>query len=634
VASPDPAFRFERTTIPFTDGMTLAAALVAAGELGLRESRDGGRRGVFCGMGVCHECLVTVDGRPGQRACMTPAAPGLEVTRQPARADLSAPGPQDCRGTAAGSIDDPDLDSIPDDPDLLVVGGGPGGLTAAAAAAEAGLRVVVLDERSKLGGQYFKPRVSSGRHGGPPPDAQFAAGEALRARVARAGVIVAPGTEVWGAFGPGDIATIGPHGRRRLRPHALVLAPGAYERALPIPGWTLPGVMTTGAAQTLWRSYGTPPGRRVLIAGNGPLNMQVAAELCRAGATVAALAELGTPTSPRRARALARMALADPGLVVQGARYGAILARGRVPVFNGATVVAIEGEDRVRAAVLARIDRAGNPVPGSERRFEVDAVCLGFGFHPSTEIARALGAVHVPGPDGLQTVVDARGRTSLPGVWVVGDGARIGGARLAQAVGELAGADVARALAATAPGPPGTPGTPGTPGAPGAPGAPAARNAEREAVRQRHFQAGLAAAFAAPQPGERLAAPETLICRCEDVSRAAIERALGDGPRHIGALKRAIRVGMGPCQGRYCGPLVAAMTARRLGEDLTEMSGFAPNPPVKPVAIGDLLGPAGAQSTHGPDVAAAIRDAGARLAAGAGEPVGEIERDTLDRSGH
>jgi NADPH-dependent 2,4-dienoyl-CoA reductase/sulfur reductase-like enzyme len=616
VASPDPAFRFERTTIPFTDGLTLAAALVAAGELGLRDSRDGGRRGVFCGMGVCHECLVTVDGRPGQRACMTPAAPGMEVTRQPARPDLSAPGPRAER--AAPIVDDAGPDDpgpILDDPDLLVVGGGPGGLTAAAAAAEAGLRVVVLDERAKLGGQYFKPRVSSGRHGGPPPDAQFAAGEALRARVARAGVLVAVQTEVWGAFGRNDIATVGPHGRRRLRPRALVLAPGAYERGLPVPGWTLPGVMTTGAAQTLWRSYATPPGRRVLIAGNGPLNMQVAAELRRAGVAVAALAELGTPSSPRRARALARMALADSGLVVQGARYRAILARGRVPVLDGATVVAIEGEDRVRAAIVARIDGAGNAVPGSERRFEVDAVCLGFGFHPSTEIARALGVVHVPGPDGLQTVVDGRGRTSLSGVWVVGDGARIGGARLAQAVGELAGADVARAL-----------GAPGTPGA-----RISARNAERDVVRQRHFQAGLAAAFAAPQPGERLAAPDTLICRCEDVSRAEIERALGDGPRHIGALKRAIRVGMGPCQGRYCGQLVAAMAARRLDEDLTEMSGFAPNPPVKPVAIGDLLGPADAQSTHGADVAAAIRDAGERLAAGA--PVGEIERDTLDRSG-
>jgi NADPH-dependent 2,4-dienoyl-CoA reductase/sulfur reductase-like enzyme len=601
------------TDFRFEDRMTLAAALVAAGQLGLRESRDGGHRGVFCGMGVCHECLVCVDGRPGRRACMTAAAAGMRVTRQPARPDLAGLAgladtadvadvaeAADVADRAPGGDPAQPAEPLADDPDVVVVGAGPGGLTAAAAAAEAGLRVVLLDERATPGGQYFKPRARG--DGGPPPDAQFAAGDALRARVASAGVIAAAGTEVWGAFAPDDIATIGPHGRRRLRPRALVLAPGAYERGLPVPGWTLPGVMTTGAAQTLWRSYGTPPGRRVLVAGNGPLNMQVAAELRRAGTTVVALAELGTPTAPRRAGPLARMALADPGLVAQGARYRATLARGRVPVHFGATVVALEGEDRVRAAVLARVDAHGDPVRGSERRFEVDAVCLGFGFHPSTEIARALGAAHVAGSDGLETVVDGHGRTSLPGVWVVGDGARIGGARLAQAAGELAGRDVARSLGAR-------------------PVDPAReRAARRHAARQRHFQAGLAAAFAAPDPGERLAAPDTLICRCEEVSREAIELALGDGPRHIGALKRATRVGMGPCQGRYCGPLVAAMTARRTGAELGERSGFAPNPPVKPATVGDLIGPGGPGGVGDRDaLAAAVRAARARLAGGAGD---------------
>jgi NADPH-dependent 2,4-dienoyl-CoA reductase/sulfur reductase-like enzyme len=602
------AFRFEGRTVPFADGMTIAAALVAAGELGLRQTRDGGHRGIFCGMGVCQECLVAVDGRPGRRACMTAAVPGGEVTRQPARPDLSTARPNtlmsgflpSAGGNTLASAFAREEPERHDAPDVLVVGGGPGGLTAATAAAEVGLRVVVLDERAKPGGQYFKQPASRGWGAGPRPDHQFAAGAALIDRARAAGVQLISGAQLWGAFATDDLAVLAPDGRYRFAPRALILAPGAYERGMPVPGWTLPGVMTTGAAQTLWRSYGTPPGRRVLVSGNGPLNMQVAAELARAGASVVALAELATPAAPDRVRALARMAAADRSLIGDGLRYRAALARARVPVLYGAMVTAIAGDDRARTAVVSQIDVTGRVRPGTERRFEVDAVCMGFGFHPSNEIARALGARHAYRRGQLQTVVDELGRTSLPHVWVVGDGAWIGGAKLAQAVGELAGLDVARALDGTV--------------------TPAQRKRERaatsRAARHRRFQSGLATAFAAPLIEDQLASPQTHICRCEEVTRDTLERALADGPGHIGALKRATRAGMGPCQGRYCGPLIAAMTARRIGEDLTEMSGFAPNPPVKPVTIADLLGSEGDDEA----VATAIRAARTKLA---GDPAGD-----------
>ena len=593
--SPPATFTFEGRPITFAEGTTLAAALIAAGELGLREARDGAHRGVFCGMGVCHECLVTVDGRPGQRACMAAAAPGLRVGRQPARADLAAMSTPGAAAVTHGAGEG--LPERRDAPDVLVVGGGPGGLTAAAAAGETGLRVVLLDERAKLGGQYFKQPASRGWGAGPQPDGQFAAGRALIERVHRAGVTIMGGAQLWGAFALDDLAVLAPDARYRFAPRAIVLAPGAYERGVPIPGWTLPGVMTTGAAQTLWRSYGTPPGRRVLVSGNGPLNMQVAAELTRAGVTVVALAELATPAAPGRLGALAAMAAADRGLIRDGLRYRATLARRRVPVLYGAMVTELRGDGQVRSAIVSRVDAGGEVVPGSGRSFEVDAVCMGFGFEPSSEIARALGARHVRRDGRLQTEVDARGRTSVENLWVVGDGAWIGGARLAQAVGELAGLDVARALGSTVP------------------FADRAQegDAEARAARHRRFQAGLAAAFAAPLIEEQLAAPQTHICRCEEVSRETLETALADGPGHIGALKRATRAGMGPCQGRYCGPLIASMTARGLGTPLDERSGFAPNPPVKPVAIADLLGPEGGDET----VAAAISAARTKLA---GEP--------------
>ncbi|MCL2417693.1 MAG: FAD-dependent oxidoreductase [Conexibacteraceae bacterium] len=463
--------------------------------------------------------------------------------------------------------------------ELLVVGGGPAGLSAAAVAAEAGLDVVLVDERAKLGGQYFKQPADAGASS--PTDSQFAAGRALIERTAAAGVEIRTGLQVWGVFGLDAICAIGADVRWRFECDALIAAPGAYERGLPFPGWTLPGVMTTGAAQTLWRSYRVAPGTRILVSGNGPLNLQVAAELVDGGATVVGVAELAKAPVPGRLRGLTRMALADPGLIRDGLRYRATLARARVPVMHGSLVVEVHGRGRPRSAVVVAVDRLGRPRAGSERRFDADAVLLGFGFVPSTDIARALGCRHeVPaGAGDLVTVVDERGATSREHVWVVGDGAGIRGARHAQAQGELAGLDAARALR----------------GSISETLARRERAALRAAARHRHFQCGLRDVFLAHRHQEELAAPETPICRCEGVSRDEVERALDDGAGHVGAIKRVTRAGMGPCQGRYCGPVIAAMAARRTGQALGELSGFAPAPPVKPIEIRALLDETGAR---------------------------------------
>lgn len=565
------SFEFEGRSIPATAGATIAAALTAAGELALKHSRQGDCRGVFCGMGVCQECLVEVDGIPGRRACMTAARPGMRVARSPALPKLEAMAPllrpgdgstTEARAEAARSCE------------LLVIGGGPGGLAAAATAAEAGLSVVLLDERTKLGGQYFKQPAAPGA--GPPSDAQFVAGSALIARALAAGVEVHSGTYVWGAFGLDAIRAVSPVGPMRFSCGALVLAPGAYERGVPFPGWTMPGVMTTGAAQTLWRSYGVAPGARVLVSGNGPLNMQVAAELSRGGATVVAVAELAAAPVPSRLPALARMALADPSLIRQGLRYRGALARARVPVLNGAAVTRVEGDGRAQVAFVRAVDAGGRPDATRERRFEVDAVCLGFGFVPSTEIARALGCRHEFAAERghLVTVVDESGATSVERVWVVGDGAGIRGAHHAQVQGELAAFDVLRRLGRTPPTPLAARGS----------------AAARAAARHRRFQDALAAVYRAPALTDELTEPETEVCRCEGVTRLAIERALARGAGHAGAVKRETRAGMGPCQGRYCGPLIAAMVARNMREAPGELSWFAPSPPSRPVEIGALLG--------------------------------------------
>ncbi|WP_270937730.1 2Fe-2S iron-sulfur cluster-binding protein, partial [Falsiroseomonas oryzae] len=305
--------------IAIAPGQTVAAVLAAAGIRELRATRrglDGEGRGLFCGMGVCQDCLVEVDGAPNARACMTKAATGMQLRHQDFPGAARVP---------IGAVPPPDDGPLPTPEvvDLLILGGGAGGLSAAIAARRCGLEVLLLEERPALGGQYYKQPAPG--TGAPPLDAQQSEGAALAVAAEASGARILRGAELWGAFDLDRLAVFDGRRTRLVAPRAMIVAAGAYERPHVVPGWTLPGVMTTGAAQTLWRSYRTLPGRRVLVAGNGPLNLQVACELAEAGAEVVAVAEASPPPRLRWREALA-MAAADLALAAKGARYVATLA--------------------------------------------------------------------------------------------------------------------------------------------------------------------------------------------------------------------------------------------------------------------------------------------------------------------
>ena len=563
--------------MPAIEGETLAAALTAAGIAALRTSRSGDGRGIFCGMGVCYECLVTVDGRRAQRACMTRVRDGMEVSVH--RDDLSAVATRE-----AAPLVPPPPDRRPEaGRDLVVIGAGPAGLAAAEAAARAGVLATVLDERPHPGGQYLKQLAPSHRFAAHRArDRQFATGADLIERVRAAGVEVISSATVWSAHavgraGTGDdadaaaaeVEVFAGGGTRRFRARQLVIATGAYERAHPVPGWTLPGVMTTGAAQTLARAYRVAPGARVLVAGNGPLNLQVACELAAGGVEVVAVAETASPPVVRPEAVLSAFRH-SPELVVRGIGYRAALARRRVPVLHRHVLVRVEDRDeRARRAFLARIDPAGKTVPGSERAFDVDAVCMGYGFHPSTELTRLLGCEHRwdPVAGSLAIVRNDDAETSLAGVFVPGDGAGMGGAHAALAEGALAGLAAARNL-----------------GRPDSPDLEAlGRRARRERDRARRFQAALWRLFAAPREFPDLVGDDVAVCRCESVGAGVLRSRIAAGADESGALKRLTRAGMGRCQGRYCGPRVAAWCAAARGEAPNPFRLFAPRFPVKPV---------------------------------------------------
>ena len=537
--------QFDGKPIPALEGETIAAALSAADIVSFRRTTSGAPRGLHCGMGACFDCVVTVDGRIGQRACMTKVADGMIVAGEPTQPLVPLAAPPETKQSEERSCD------------VLVVGAGPAGLTAAIAAAEAGASVVVLDERAAPGGQYAKPLADS--HTDSAPDPQFRLGTELRERALAAGARIETEATAWGGFAPDEIAVLIRNQAITFHPRRLILAPGAHERLVPLPGWTLPGVMTTGSLQTLVRAQRVCPGERVLIAGSGPLNLQLACELLACGIKPLAVVEAAPRPSLASWRKAWTMARTSPDLLREG--FGMILAlkRAGVPILWSSRVKEVHGDGQVRSSHVAG--------RSFDRNYEVDVVALNLGFQPETGLARALGAqqrfVDI-GLGHLATETDEDGRTSVPEVFAVGDGATLGGSRVAMAAGRLAGLAAARDLGLHAPDEPAT---------------------HAALSRARAFQDALWSLFRPIRLRAGTIPDDTIVCRCEEVTAGRVRRELADGLTSLPALKKATRAGMGRCQGRFC----AATIARLCPNSPDDWSFAAPRAPLRPVPAAPLM---------------------------------------------
>ncbi|MFE7181938.1 FAD/NAD(P)-dependent oxidoreductase [Streptomyces erythrochromogenes] len=456
--------------------------------------------------------------------------------------------------------------------DLAVVGAGPAGLAAAVTAAGLGLRVAVLDAGDRPGGQYYRhpaPGLGAARpealhHGW----AEFATREAaLRAHESAGRITYLPLHHVWtvvpGGAAPAPLWTLhavvghAPDERAAaVTARAVLIATGSYERQLPFPGWTLPGVVGAGGAQAMLKGGLVLPGRRVVVAGSGPLLLAVAGSLAAAGAAVPAVVEAAAYTAyAGRVPVLLR----NPGKLVEAAVHGGALARHHVRLLTRHAVTEAHGTGRIEAVTVARLDRDWRPLPGTARRIPCDALAVGHGLVPQLELATGLGCATRPGPDGtVALVLDAEQRTSVPGIWSAGETGGIGGAQLALTEGELAAHSVATAL---------RPGRPPTPGADGRAG----RHLGRLTRRRARLRAFADAMGAAHRPGEGWTGwlrDDAVVCRCEEVPAGRIREAADDlGARDARTVKLLTRAGMGWCQGRMCGPAVAALAGQEPATD-------------------------------------------------------------------
>ncbi len=544
------------------EGETIAAALLASGRLRFKRGRHGEARGYSCGMGVCFECEVSIDGGTPARACMTRVRAGMQVSSTEYRKPLP-------------KLDAPEVSIAREriDAEVIVIGGGPAGMAAAADLSSAGVPVVLVDERADLGGQFYKqPGASQDYHGGRPTDAQYAEGLQLIERLRSSNTRVLGGATAWGSFrtDEGSFETgVTSQGKSYLVcTQAMLVASGAYESMPAFPGWTLPGVMSTGAAQSLARAYRVAPGDRVVIAGNGPLNFQLACELLAGGVRVLAVAEAAPFSVARRLRHGLGLFAADARLAARGLGYLATLRRHAVPVLYGSHIARAEGRDELEAVALAPISRTGEVAKGPEHYFPVDALCVGYGLQPSNDLIRALGCTHTTVSAGVtRPLRNDHFETDVPGVFAVGDGAALGGAQVALAEARIAAAELAARYTSGA--------------------RRDVRTPRRYLERQRRFQRRLWALFAAPE--YRPIYEEALICRCESVSIATVRKLVADGVRDFGHIKRCTRAGMGSCQGRYCQRHLANVVAEKTGAMPAAEQLFEARFPVKPLRIDALV---------------------------------------------
>ncbi len=449
---------------------------------------------------------------------------------------------------------------------LVVIGAGPAGLAAATTAAGLGIETALLDEQAQPGGQIYRG-LEHGALGDPALlGSDYLHGRELLRGFRGAAVDYHADTRVWYLDRERELGIVQQGRHRRLRAGAIVIACGAQERPLPFPGWQLPGVMTAGAGQILLKSAAILPREPPVLAGSGPLLLLLAWQYLRAGLRPRALVEsLAANALQASLRHLPR-ALGGLDYLLKGLRLATAIRRARIPWYREAGEFRAHGEAAVEAFAFRH--------RGGRERIATGLLMVHHGVIPALQLAAAAACRSAwnPAQQCWQVQRDAWGETSQGGIYLAGDAAAIGGARVAEIDGALAALQLAFRL-----------------------GRIDAAERERRArpllrARRRHLQVRPFLDTLYRVPDNAFAPPEdTLVCRCEEIDAATLRAAaaLATGPNQVKAFTRC---GMGPCQGHSCGMTLEHICAAARGVAPAQAERLRVRPPLKPITLGMLAG--------------------------------------------
>lgn len=453
-------------------------------------------------------------------------------------------------------------------PELFVLGAGPAGIGAVLSAAEAGIDTVIVDRAAQGGGQVYRAPVFPSSN----KDVDNT-GQHLRDALAASSAQSVFECRVWSVGRDFRVDAIDPGGARTWSPKAIVAAIGTTERVVPFPGWTLPGVFGLAGTTLLLKSQAMMPGDNTVVAGSGPLLAAVAYGIIAAGGKVSAIVDLAG--SGEWAACLPALMSRSKDLQ-RGLKWATAIKRAKVPVYFRHVVTAAKTCENGLEIVVHPVDAKGRrKADAISKTINSDSLCIGNGLTPSTELTRLLGADHVFDAlaGGWTPSLDNNQRTTVEGLYAAGDGTGISGADAALDQGRIAGYTAALDLQ---------------------------RIDEAEYTRlttpirarlKKTSRAGRRMAqLMALRPDHVLEIdPDTIVCRCEDVTRREIDAAVENGAVDLNQLKSWTRCGMGPCQGRTCGEMAATLLARHFdGRDAVGC--WSPRPPLLAIGLDELTG--------------------------------------------
>ena len=457
--------------------------------------------------------------------------------------------------------------------DVAVIGAGPAGLAAATRAAGAGLTVVLLDEQETVGGQIYRAieRSDAQRREILGPD--YVAGAALADAFARSGARYEPNASVWQVTRERSVHYLKDGKVGSFEAKRVVLATGALERPFPIPGWTLPGVLTAGAAQILLKSAGEVPTEPPVLVGCGPLLYLLGWQYVRAGVPIRALVDTTRHEDRWRAKRHMISALRAWPYLAKGLQLLRALREAGVPIHEGADDLRIEGtpgDDGTERAHALSFSVRGVP-----QRIEANVFLLHQGVVPNTQFSWSLRATHHWDDAQLcfTPQADAWGELDLAGIFVAGDGGGIAGAQAAEAQGELSALAIAAQLGAIDQ---------------------TTRNRSAAPLLRRLAEVRRIRPFLdtlyRPRDENRVPRDDVLVCRCEEVTAGDVRRFVELGCQGPNQAKSFGRCGMGPCQGRLCGLTVTEVIADALKVSPATVGYYRIRPPIKPLTLGELAG--------------------------------------------